>query len=190
MSRVRVLASRGMSCAVPWLSRAAPLLVAGTVLLGAACRSGAGAGSSSASAPPGLAVTLAREACFGSCPVYSVELFDDGSVRFDGRAHVADTGSFSSRVPRDSVESLVRALRAAPTLASDGAWVEGTAACGRHLPDGPRFTLVVYAGGPARTVQYDAGCTDAPRAVAALADAVDRVATTRQWILGPKETQQ
>jgi hypothetical protein len=162
-------------------------MAVGSMVLGSACRTGV-SGESTSSAPAALAVSLARAACFGSCPVYSVELFDDGRVRFEGRAHVADSGSFLARVPSDSVRSLVRSLRASPTLSTDGAWEEGAPACGRHVPDGPRFTLVVHAGGPARTVRFDAGCTDAPRSLAALADAVDRVANTRRWILGTKES--
>ncbi len=187
MNSSRKLESPSGTRTVQARQAAAFLMAVASMLLGSACRTGAG-GESSPSAPPALAVSLARAACFGSCPVYTVELFDDGGVRFEGRAHVADTGSFSARVPSDSVQSLVRSLRASPTLATDGAWVEGAPACGRHVPDGPRFTLVVHAGGPARTVRFDAGCTDAPRSLAALAEAVDRTANTRQWILGIKES--
>ena len=153
-----------------------------------ACRASTGGGAADTRPlPDGAAVVLTRGACLGGCPVYAVTLFEDGRVTFDGRANVARPGRHEGRVATDSVQALVRTLRAHADWTRDGAWVEGTDACGRYLPDGPRFTLVVAADGPRRTLEYDAGCVNAPRTLSSLADAVDRAAAILPWISGPKE---
>ncbi len=182
MSHERLRLGPGRLPAARTRARIAGLLMAASALLGGACQRNAGAGAAESLVASEPAVTLTRDACFGTCPVYTVALFTDGRVHFDGRAHVTAMGRQTANVSADSVQALVRTLRADARLASDGAWVEGASPCGRHVPDGPRFTLVVHAGGPTRTVQFDAGCTDAPRVLAALADAVDRIAATAQWI--------
>jgi hypothetical protein len=119
--------------------------------------------------------------------VYTVTVFTDGRVVYDGEAHVNTTGRQEARVTADSVRALVRTLRAEAVLARDARYVDGEAGCGRFVTDGPRFTLVLHADGPRRTLEFDAGCTGAPRTVPALADAVDRVADTRRWITGGTE---
>lgn len=175
-------AERGVRYRARGRARVVALFALVSTVLGVACRPNTGGGAANAAAASEPAVTLTRDACFGTCSVYTVDLFTDGRVAFEGRAHVTAMGPQTAIVAADSVQTLVRTLRASAHLASDGAWVEGAPECGRHVPDGPRFTLVVHAGGPTRTVQFDAGCTDAPRELAALADAVDRIAATAQWI--------
>lgn len=182
MSNTRAKTGRGRVAVARGRVRVAALLVMLSTVLGVACRSNAGGGAASTTDASEPAVTLTRDACFGTCPVYTVTLFTDGRVEFEGRAHVTAMGRQTASVSADSVQALVRTLRADARFTTDGAWVEGAPSCGRHVPDGPRFTMAVRAGGPARTVQFDAGCTEAPRELAALADAVDRIAGTAMWI--------
>jgi hypothetical protein len=170
-----------MSSVMNWRVLLLGVMVACTA---SACRR---AGANVDVATDGAAVSLTRAACFGTCPVYTVTVFTDGRVVYDGEAHVSTTGRQEARVTADSVRALVRTLRAEAVLARDARYVDGEAGCGRFVTDGPRFTLVLHADGPRRTLEFDAGCTGAPRTVPALADAVDRVADTRRWITGGTE---
>ena len=55
-------------------------------------------------------VTLRRTACLGTCPVYSLEIFADGFIRFVGTDFVQYTGERRAVVPREVVENLVAYL--------------------------------------------------------------------------------
>jgi hypothetical protein len=42
----------------------------------------------------GLFLTLEKTACFGTCPIYSLLIFQDGTAIYEGRRFVSDSGSF------------------------------------------------------------------------------------------------
>jgi hypothetical protein len=82
------------------------------VILLAACRRGptstgaglgadgsAGSGSKlAATSEPAVLARIERTACAGTCPVYQIEVWDDGAVRYDGRAHVEVLGQAEARL--------------------------------------------------------------------------------------------
>ena len=45
---------------------------------------------------PDLLVSLKRTPCFGSCPAYSVEIFKDGRVKYNGVGYVKRLGNFTA----------------------------------------------------------------------------------------------
>lgn len=55
-------------------------------------------GSNALSAPADV-FTMETTPCFGTCPVYEVNVFSDGEVIFKGKAHTAFEGIY--RLPRD-----------------------------------------------------------------------------------------
>jgi hypothetical protein len=52
-------------------------------------------------------VTLRRTACFGTCPVYSLEIFVDGFIRYIGIDFVQYTGERRAVVAQETVANLV-----------------------------------------------------------------------------------
>ena len=43
-----------------------------------------------------LIVSLQKTACFGQCPVYKVEIFKDGTVKYKGTAHIKKRGQYEA----------------------------------------------------------------------------------------------
>ncbi|MCB0509269.1 MAG: hypothetical protein KDC82_00810 [Bacteroidetes bacterium] len=43
-------------------------------------------------------IELSRSACFGTCPVYSVQVFADGRVLYEGQRNVQNLGKFSANL--------------------------------------------------------------------------------------------
>lgn len=54
-----------------------------------------------------IEITLERTACYGSCPVYSVTIFGDGTVIYDGKQYVRIEGKRIYDIPIEDVEKLV-----------------------------------------------------------------------------------
>ncbi len=140
-----------------------------------------------AAAAGNVAVRLERGPCFGRCTEYVVEIFDDGTVRFDGRKHVTVLGAQRASIAVSAVRALQQQFVSAGFASLDSAYVEGAKGCGRFLPDGPRTVLGARTSTSMKTVQHDAGCTSAPRVLGALAAQVDSVARTSVWITGTGE---
>ncbi len=58
-----------------------------------------------------VAITLERGACFGACPVYTVNILEDGTVIYEGERFVAVTGQQISEIPVETVAAMVAAFK-------------------------------------------------------------------------------
>ena len=158
----------------------------GVVVVATACRGGSGVGKVSPAAPtnlpPSVALSLERGPCYGRCPEYLVELFDNGAVRFDGRKNVGALGEQHAAIPAADVASLLERFATGGFPAADSAYVEGSPHCGRFFTDGPSAVLSAQLGGTLKVARHDAGCMDAPQFLKTLAAQIDSVARTGRWI--------
>ncbi|MCC6186927.1 MAG: hypothetical protein IT256_07230 [Chitinophagaceae bacterium] len=44
-------------------------------------------------------VLMGRSACFGKCPTYSIEVFENGLIRYTGKDFVAKIGNYEKMIP-------------------------------------------------------------------------------------------
>jgi uncharacterized protein DUF6438 len=130
----------------------------------------------------GPAVTLERTPCFGTCPVYTVAIARDGSVTFDGRRHVAQTGQATAKIPAERVDGLLAELEAADYFGLADAYVMGAPACGMYATDLPTVITSATRGSETKTIRHDRGCSAAPRKLSQLEQRIDEVAGTRRWV--------
>jgi hypothetical protein len=134
-----------------------------------------------AAAPAGSVVTLERTPCFGTCPVYRVDIGGDGVVAFDGIRFVPTVGKAAGRIAPAAVDSLVRALDAGGWFGFADEYVMGAPACGPYTTDSPSVITSVRSGDRAKTIRHDYGCTGAPPELGRLERLVDEVAGTGRW---------
>jgi hypothetical protein len=52
-------------------------------------------------------ITLRRTACFGTCPVYSLEIYEDGRLHYQGDQFVGTIGPREAQISSDDVKVLV-----------------------------------------------------------------------------------
>jgi hypothetical protein len=127
-------------------------------------------------------VTLERAPCFGTCPVYEVSVFRNGTVRFLGKQHVKQQGAASASISPGAVDSLVAELEAGGYFAFADEYVMDAPACGRYATDSPTVTTSLNADGRTKRIRHDYGCSEAPPALARLEQRIDEVAGTSRWI--------
>jgi hypothetical protein len=143
------------------------------------------------------AIELERGPCYGRCPVYGVRVSQPGTVRFDGRQHVADSGVHEIGLDEATTTALLARVALAPFDTTERAYVEGSAGCGPWVTDAPsvvlRRTLRVERSTTngdtvvSQVVRLDTGCTGAPRWITELAAEIDRAADTDRWITSRTE---
>jgi len=51
-------------------------------------------------------VSMQRTACYGTCPQYTVSIYNNGIVHYEGKLFVEKIGCFSSKIPFRKVKSL------------------------------------------------------------------------------------
>lgn len=130
----------------------------------------------------GVRIGLSRSACYGSCPVYTVEIAGDGTVTYQGGPFTVIQGPRQAKVPREALERLVAQIEAADFFALQPAYQAG-------VTDMPTYTITVSIDGRQHMVlDYLGREVGMPAAVTALEDEIDRVAGTGRWVAGTEET--
>lgn len=138
-------------------------------------------GDSASGQSDAAVVRLERGACYGRCAEYTVALFEDGAVYYEGRRAVQAVGVHRRRVDASAIRALLDEHAATHFATPDTLYVEGQPGCGKHRPDGPTLQLTVRQGSRTKTIRFDSGCEAAPRTIPTFATAVDRVAGTEVW---------
>jgi Domain of unknown function (DUF6438) len=128
-------------------------------------------------------IRLSRTGCLGPCPVYSVEIGRDGSVQFTGETNVIAAGTHTSRLDASRVDRIDAAIRSA-RFSKLKSRTKGKSGCKEFRFDFPSMSIRVIKGGKERTVTFYSGCptNDHTQRINELADALDEMANTLQWI--------
>jgi hypothetical protein len=128
------------------------------------------------------AVRLERQPCFGTCPVYVVDVDSAGRVRFEGRAHVQAMGTATADISREDFRGMADGLVQSGVMSFDSAYVAGAPGCGAYATDMPIVTLSVVVDGTTKRIRHDYGCMGAPVALRGLHAMVDSVANVSRWV--------
>jgi hypothetical protein len=122
-------------------------------------------------------ITLRRTSCFGPCPVYSLDIFEDGSIRYVGQAFVQVTGEQRAAIPPDAVRSLISDFLKINYFALQDDY-EG------NITDLPTTYTSLRLGARTKSIKDYA---HAPKELVELEYEIDRVANTHRWIDGGKD---
>lgn len=122
-----------------------------------------------------VAFTLAREACFGSCPVYTVTIYTDGTVEFNGERFVDVEGEQTTTIDPAVVEQMIAGFEAAGYFEWNDEYTE------MRVSDLPYFTSSATRDGETKQIRHYAGDENAPLLLSYLENWIDYAANTAQW---------
>jgi hypothetical protein len=123
-----------------------------------------------------LIMTLERSGCYGTCPVYSVKIYGDGRVEFDGQCFVAVRGKRTSTIPGDAVESLFGFFRNADYFSLNDTYDSPAS----DLPTST--TSVSFDGKKKSVMDYYGVEVGMPDSVKLIERAIDRLTNSEQWV--------
>lgn len=127
-------------------------------------------------------IQLSRSACYGTCPIYSVTIREDGSVHFSGDKYVHDPGEHDAHIDPAAVRELVRQFEKANFFAAGDRYVA-------EVTDNPTYTLTLTVAGKTKTVtDYVGEQVGMPLVITDLENAVDDAAGTKLWIKGDAQS--
>ena len=129
-------------------------------------------------------ITLERTACFGSCPMYKVEIFADGKVVFNGKEFVKRKGKVQGRITRAAVQRLVREFDRINYLNLEDDYNPGGPNCPEEWTDMPSAITSLELKGRKKTIRHYYGCKGAKilDELTALEEKIDQVAKTKRWV--------
>lgn len=122
-----------------------------------------------------VVITLERTPCFGACPVYSVSIYDDGKVTYNGGNFVEVTGEQTSEIDPATVTLMVEAIEKVGYFDWDEAYNT------RTVSDLPTVTTSVTRNGQTHRIVRYAGDDSAPLILPYLELWIDEMANTELW---------
>ena len=122
-----------------------------------------------------LVATLDRSPCNGTCPTYSVYIYDDGDVEYIGSQYVKVTGSATTRLGHRQLAALHELFARASYFTLRGSY-EAT-----RTNDVPLISTSYTHGGRTKEIQHPAS-PDIPLALAPLEDGIDALVHIERWI--------
>jgi hypothetical protein len=125
--------------------------------------------------PQSVVISLERGPCFGSCPVYRVTMYGDGTVRYDGMDHVRTRGSQTAVISSGTVKQLVDEIERIGFFTLRDSYTEVS------VTDAPTVVLSVAADGKKKRLKHYLGDFKAPKTLEAIETRIDEVAGTGRW---------
>ncbi|MBZ0287154.1 MAG: DUF6438 domain-containing protein, partial [Anaerolineae bacterium] len=120
-------------------------------------------------------ITLERTACFGTCPVYSVSIFADGTVNYNGTDFVSVTGEQTNQIDPATVSQMVEAMTESGYFEWDEAYQD------QSVTDLATVTTSVTRDGETHQIVHYLGDFSAPVALSFLEQWIDDMAWTGMW---------
>jgi hypothetical protein len=122
-------------------------------------------------------------ACFETCPVYSVAVYPDRRVMFEGKTNVKTTGQKRTTISKTSFNQLVNAFKAANYFDLADNYIDGTN-CPERWEDAPSVRIYFKTGGFAKTIYHYQGCKGRRdlEKLSRLEEEIDRLTNTSSWV--------
>ncbi|MGI0028702.1 MAG: DUF6438 domain-containing protein [Nitrososphaera sp.] len=125
----------------------------------------------------GVIITMERTICFGACPAYSLIIYDNGTLIYEGFAFVAVTGTRTAQIPQDKFEQIVEKFYEINYFSLEDRYEE-------PVSDLPSTTTSITVAGVTKSVyRYGFG----PEELVQLENFIDELVGTERWIKGAGE---
>ena len=149
-----------------------------------------------------LTIRMERKGCYGQCPVYDLNIQQNGDVTFEGKGYTTTIGTVESKVTQEQLQELISEIRNNDFFAFRNAYETGADSCPTTVTDMPTVILTVRLDGREKTVSHYHGCLESselqpaepgmvhraeklhpfPRKLTTLEDRVDEIVMTKRWI--------
>lgn len=123
---------------------------------------------------PALLLSLKRTPCFGRCPVYTVELYADGRLHFEGDANTRERGAHEGKLTPEQVAAVTARVEASDFATWKTSYETHTVT---DLPG----AVLTWKG---KTIRHYHGDESAPTDLMALETDLDVLLGTSVWIRG------
>jgi len=122
-----------------------------------------------------IVVTLERGACFGTCPIYKVTIYTDGTVVYEGERFVETEGTHTTTIEPEVVQQLIEGFEAAGYFDWEDEYTE------MNVTDLPTIITSVTRDGETKRITRYTGDSNAPIELPYLESWIDMAAYTSQW---------
>jgi CRISPR/Cas system CMR-associated protein Cmr3 (group 5 of RAMP superfamily) len=121
-------------------------------------------------------IMLKRTACFGFCPVYTLTIYSDGTVVYEGEEFVKTQGRVETTIDQEKIKQLVSEFEAVGYFSLNDGYVEHT------ITDAQTVITSITIDGKTKTIEHYHGDLNAPEQLTELENKIDEIVDSNQWI--------
>ena len=121
-------------------------------------------------------ITLERTMCFGKCPVYTLTIYGDGTVSYEGKKHVAVMGSQMASIGERKVNQLIDEFMRINYFSLQNSYTK------RGMTDMPSAITSIRIGGREKTVRHYYGDRTAPPELKQRESRIDEIVGSARWV--------
>jgi len=125
--------------------------------------------------PRSVVIGLERGPCYGTCPVYGVTIYGDGTVRYNGANHVRVKGSQTAVIAPERVKALIDEIERSGFFNLRDDYIEVS------VTDAPSAVLYAAVNGKKKQVRHYLGDFKAPAVLEAIESRIDETAGVQRW---------
>jgi hypothetical protein len=141
--------------------------------------SGSGCAAKLTAAPNGLddvVITLERTACFGSCLVYTLTIYSNGTVVYEGEEFVATKGRVETTISQEKIKQLILGFEEVDYFSLNNDYIE------RTITDAQTVITSITIDRKTKTIEHYHGDLNAPEQLTKLENKIDEIVNSNQWI--------
>lgn len=123
-----------------------------------------------------VVITLERTPCFGVCPVYTLTIYGDGRIVYEGMRNVRIEGTITTTISEDKIKQLIREFRKINYFSLKDSYEV------RNVTDMPSAYTSLTVDGKTKTVRHYHGDLSAPKKLTELENKIDEIVNSARWI--------
>ena len=129
-------------------------------------------------------ILMHRSGCFGFCPIYEVEVTEQGAVTFSGHRFVEKAGKHHGKVTPGQFQQLAAIVEQIGFFKLRDRYRYEQDGCATWATDNPTVDIIVTRGSEKKHVSYYYGCggLSVAKEIVALSEAIDKITGTSAWI--------
>jgi hypothetical protein len=141
-----------------------------------------------------LFLSMKRSHCYGTCPVYELNIQSDGKVLFNGIDYTETKGKVLSNLSGEKMKLLVSEIEEANFFSYEDSYDKDSSSCPLIATDNPTVTLSVKLNGKEKNITHYLGCRSEvnpsrgrsasifPQQLYDLENKIDEIVETKRWI--------
>jgi hypothetical protein len=123
-----------------------------------------------------MVITLERTACFGFCPVYTLTIYGNGTVIYEGEEFVTTKGRVETTINQEKITQLISEFEAVDYFSLNDGYVEHTITCAQTV------ITSITIDGKTKTIEHYHGDLNAPEQLTELENKIDQIVNSKQWV--------
>ncbi|HEX8566945.1 MAG TPA: DUF6438 domain-containing protein [Pyrinomonadaceae bacterium] len=141
-----------------------------------------------------LSLSMKRSHCYGTCPVYELNIQSDGKVLFNGIDYTETKGEVTGSLSNEKMKQLVSEIEKANFYSYEDSYTNDLGSCSLIATDNPTVTLSVKLNGKEKNITHYLGCRSEINSSGGSADSIfplqlynlenkiDEIVETKRWI--------